>query len=115
MYTHTLLCVELLWKNITGKSILANLFPSMKWGKKIKTKILKKKDFNQSKTKKVQTLVNNWNIEFISGHPIIDISYLFNTYTYFLWENSLDSDLEQDFIFIKRSHLCFGCKRICNH
>lgn len=81
----------------------------MKWKKK------KNKQKVQPKTKKVQTLENNWNIEFISGHPIIDISYLFNTYTYFLWENSLDSDLEQDFIFIKWSHLCFGCKRICNH
>lgn len=80
-----------------------------------KKKQNKNKDPTQNKTKKVRTRENNWNIEFISGHPITDISYLFNTYTYFLWENSLDSDLEQNFIFIKRSHLCFGCKRICNH
>lgn len=44
----------------------------------------KQKNPTQNKTKKVQTLENNWNIEFISGHPIIDISYLFNTYTSFL-------------------------------
>lgn len=52
----------------------------MKWKKK-------KQKPNSKQNKEgpdTQTLENNWNIEFISGHPIIDITYLFNTYTYFL-------------------------------